>query len=112
MKTSYCGVWFLPRNRKNGGLIIKKSIRRSSIPTGGLAKIILSARLNPVQRLPEESERLWARIETSMERRDKRHRFILFTRYAAACVLILGIVSFWLIHSFQTSELLMICLSM
>lgn len=38
-----------------------------------------------------------------MERRDKRHRFILFTRYAAACVLILGIVSFWLIHSFQTS---------
>ena len=37
-------------------------------------KIILSARLNPVQRLPEESERLWARIETSMERRDKRHR--------------------------------------
>lgn len=26
-------------------------------------KIILSARLNPVQRLPEESERLWARIE-------------------------------------------------
>lgn len=62
-------------------------------------KIILSARLNPVQRLPEESERLWARIETSMERRDKRHRFILFTRYAAACVLILGIVSFWLIHS-------------
>ena len=66
-------------------------------------KIMLSARLNPVQRLPEESERLWARIETSMERRDKRHRFILFTRYAAACVLILGIVSFWLIHSFQTS---------
>ena len=62
-------------------------------------KIILSARLNPVQRLPEESERLWARIETSMERRDKRHRFILF--YPLCCRLCTNIrYCFFLVDSF------------
>lgn len=66
-------------------------------------KIMLSARLNPIQRLPEESERLWTRIETSMEHRDRRHRFFFFTRYAAACILLLGIGSFWLLHSFRMS---------
>lgn len=67
--------------------------------------IILSARLNPVQRLPKESNDLWTRIETSMERHDRKrkHRFILFTRYAAACVLVLGIAAYWLIHTFQPS---------
>ena len=57
--------------------------------------ILLTVRLNAVRRTPAESRRLWQRIESSMERKDNRRHMLTFTRYAAACILILGIVGFW-----------------
>lgn len=59
-------------------------------------KILLTVRLNPVRRTPAESRKLWQRIENSMERKDNRRRMLTFTRYAAACILVLvGIIGFW-----------------
>lgn len=58
-------------------------------------EILLLAKLNPAIRTPEESKKLWNRIENSMERKENRRRMLTFTRYAAACILALGIIGFW-----------------
>ena len=59
-------------------------------------KIILSVRLKPVSQTPEESKSLWHRIANDMRRKDFQRSMKTFTRYAAACTLILCIIGIWM----------------
>jgi ferric-dicitrate binding protein FerR (iron transport regulator) len=56
--------------------------------------ILQTLRLNPVERTPDESLKLWKRIENDMERKDNQRRRFTIARYAAACMLVLAIVGF------------------
>lgn len=66
-------------------------------------QIILSARMNTVHRSPQESSILWVRIETGMKQKHIRQRYLRLSRYAAACVFLLCITTFWIVWKMNTS---------
>ncbi len=69
-------------------------------------RIIVSVRFNSVKRLPKETASLWNRIEKEMDRRDychTRHRMLL-VRYAAACIIAIGIFTAGLLYMFHTPD--------
>ena len=69
-------------------------------------RIIVSVRFNSVKRLPKETASLWNRIEKEMDRRDychTRHRMLL-VRYAAACIIAIGIFTAGLLYMFHKPD--------